>query len=53
MVINISIHDSVKILLNTFDVLTFIQMRTHEYELWQIKKTNGDEYVQVRRDFNN
>ena len=27
-------------------------MRTHEYELWQIKKTNGDEYVQVRRDFN-
>ena len=48
MVINISIYDSVNVTMfltkrniNTFDVLTFIQMR--------IDKKHG--WVQVRRDF--
>ena len=39
--------------INTFDLLTFIQMRTDEYKLWQKRKTKTSENgcVQVRRDF--
>ena len=67
MVINISInttfsiHDSVKnylcsmiltkININTFDVLTFIQMSTDWNNFWQIRNTVGNGCYQVRRDF--
>ena len=37
--------------INTFDVLTFIQMRTDEYKLWQIRKASRNGCVQLRRDF--
>ena len=49
IVINIDINDSVKNYschnvfnkknTNTFDVLTFIQMRTDENKFWQIKRS--------------
>ena len=57
----LSFHDSVKMIhvtrfltkrnINTFDVLTFIQMRTDENKFWHIRNTSGNGCVQVRRDF--
>ena len=37
--------------INTFDLLTFIQMRADENKFWQIRNTSGSGCVQVRRDF--
>ena len=37
--------------INTFDVLTFIQMRTDENKIWHIRNASGNGCVQVRRDF--
>ena len=38
--------------INTFDVLTFIQMHTDENKFWQIRNASRKACVQVRRDFN-
>ena len=47
MVTNVSIHDSVKIIITMF--LTFIQMRADEYKLWQTRKASWNGCG--RRDF--